>query len=165
MKLVRSLALGAVAVVMGCSAEAQDVGVGAQAVHAEGYGYEFEVDRLDAAASPAPGGGLLPGGRLSPEGIQQVVRENADALRACANEASGRIPSLSGKVVTSFFIDQDGSVSGAASTGEGVDDAALFGCMKGVFEGIAFPVSSGGKAKVIYPIELGGAAAKGGERG
>src|SRR5690606_39948346 len=91
-------------------------------------------------------------GRLPPEVIQKVVREQSHLLRACYVAGLEREPALTGRVVTRFVINREGAVSAA-----GVDDTSTLedqevrSCVTRVFLGLVFPKPEGGVVSVVYP--------------
>ncbi|WP_433932718.1 AgmX/PglI C-terminal domain-containing protein [Sorangium cellulosum] len=50
-------------------------------------------------------------GRLPPETIRAVVRDNFTSFRACYEKALAKDPKLEGRVAVRFLIDRDGSVA------------------------------------------------------
>ena len=94
-------------------------------------------------------------GRLPPEVIQKVIREQSHLLRACYVAGLEREPELTGRVVTRFVINREGAVSAA-----GVDDTSTLedqearSCVTRVFLGLVFPKPEGGVVSVVYPIQF-----------
>jgi hypothetical protein len=95
-------------------------------------------------------------GRLPPEVIQRIVRQNMGRFRYCYERALDRNPSLQGRVVTRFVIARDGSV--AFSTGEGPEsdlpDPGVLSCVARAFGALSFPQPEGGTVTVVYPLTL-----------
>src|SRR5689334_9657332 len=60
------------------------------------------------APDPPPRG--KPGGRLPPEVIQRIVRQNFGSFRLCYENSLRNCPNLQGRVAVRFVIDSDGSV-------------------------------------------------------
>ena len=66
--------------------------------------------------------------RLSPEVIQRTIRQNYPRIRKCYEYGLGHDTELSGRVVTRFVINNDGSVSDV-SEGEGSYDGSRTDCL------------------------------------
>ncbi len=91
-------------------------------------------------------------GRLPPEVIQRIVRQNFGRFRQCYVHATEKNPSLEGTVSVHFTITEDGSVSDAREEGSSLPDPAVRACVARAFTGLSFPQPEGGKVKVVYPI-------------
>jgi tetratricopeptide (TPR) repeat protein len=89
-------------------------------------------------------------GRLPPEVIQRIVRQNFGRFRFCYEQALRKNPELSGRISVRFMIGRDGSVSSASA--EGMPDAEMNACVARSFGGLAFPQPEGGVVTVVYPI-------------
>lgn len=100
------------------------------------------------------GGGTLVNGRLPPEAIQRVVRQNLGRFRACYERGLVRQPSLEGRVVARFLIVRDGSVGFAADGGSSLPDASVSACVVRAFAALSFPEPQGGTVLVEYPLSL-----------
>jgi beta-lactamase regulating signal transducer with metallopeptidase domain len=128
------------------------------------YGYQYATDPLSATAQAlAAAQGTPPagnGGRLPPESVQAVVRQNFGAFRTCYESGLQQNAKLAGTVAVQFVINQDGGVQGASvATGQGADSAAttlpdtnVVQCVVGGFGKLSFPPPQGGYVTVIYPI-------------
>lgn len=90
-------------------------------------------------------------GRLPPEVIQRIVRQNFGRMRACYQQALLRDPNLAGRISTRFLIGRDGSVATAASDGD-IQDPVFRGCVANAFMRLSFPQPEGGVVSVVYPI-------------
>ncbi|MBK6513779.1 MAG: FHA domain-containing protein [Polyangiaceae bacterium] len=90
-------------------------------------------------------------GRLPPEVIQRIVRQNFGRFRLCYENGLRNNPNLAGRVSVSFTIGRDGSV-GSVSGGGDLPDAGVIGCVTKGFYGLSFPQPEGGVVKVSYPI-------------
>lgn len=114
---------------------------------------EFTPDRSLTRTIRVAGGTVS--GRLPPEVIQKVIREQSHLLRACYVAGLEREPELTGRVVTRFVINREGAVSAA-----GVDDTSTLedqevrSCVTRVFLGLVFPKPEGGVVSVVYPIQF-----------
>jgi len=91
-------------------------------------------------------------GRIPPEVIQRVVRQNFGRFRLCYQNALRNNPNLSGRVAVRFVIGRDGAVGSAASGGSDLPDAAVVSCVVRAFYGLSFPSPDGGIVTVTYPI-------------
>lgn len=92
-------------------------------------------------------------GRLPPEVIQRIVRQNFGRFRLCYEKGLASDPKLAGTVATKFVIDTKGSVSGVtrdASTT--LTDAAVVTCVTSAFSSLSFPQPEGGIVTVVYPL-------------
>lgn len=90
-------------------------------------------------------------GRLPPEVIQRIVRQNFGRFRLCYESALKNNPNLQGRVVVSFVIGRDGTVSSVGGGGD-IPDAGVISCVAGQFRGLTFPQPEGGIVTVSYPI-------------
>ncbi len=91
-------------------------------------------------------------GRIPPEVIQRVVRQNFGRIRLCYENERRANPSLAGGVVVSFIIQSDGSIGTAAATGNNTGSTTLGTCVARAFRGLAFPRPETGVVQVTYPI-------------
>jgi hypothetical protein len=91
-------------------------------------------------------------GRLPPEAIQRIVRQNFGRFRACYETKLRQNPTLAGTVTTRFVIGRDGSVSSAAGGGSTMTDPDVTSCVVRAFYGVSFPQPEGGIVTVSYPI-------------
>ncbi len=91
-------------------------------------------------------------GRLPPEAVQRIVRQNFGRFRACYEDGLKRNPGLAGRVATRFVIGLDGSVVSSVDGGSDLPDAAVNACVNRAFQGISFPQPEGGIVTVVYPI-------------
>jgi hypothetical protein len=91
-------------------------------------------------------------GRLPPEVIQRVVRQNFGRFRHCYDQALTRNPNLQGRVAARFVIDRTGAVSNVTNGGSDLPDSNVVSCVLGAFYGLSFPAPDGGIVTVVYPI-------------
>ncbi len=105
-----------------------------------------------ARSSPRPvaGGGV--NGRLAPEIIQRVVRQNFGRFRACYEPALAVDPKLAGRVAVRFVIGRDGGVTGTADDGSSLPNPVVVACVLSGFRTLQFPAPEGGIVTVVYPI-------------
>jgi pSer/pThr/pTyr-binding forkhead associated (FHA) protein len=93
-------------------------------------------------------------GRLPPEVIQRIVRQNYGRFRMCYEQGLGRNPNLEGRVSARFVIGRDGAVSNASNGGSDLPDSGVVACVVSAFYGLSFPQPEGGIVTVVYPIML-----------
>jgi hypothetical protein len=91
-------------------------------------------------------------GRLPPEVIQRIVRQNYGRFRMCYEQGLARNPNLEGRVQVRFVIGRDGSVSNVANGGSDLPDSGVVGCVISAYYGLSFPQPEGGIVTVVYPI-------------
>jgi hypothetical protein len=93
-------------------------------------------------------------GRLPPEVIRRIVRQNYGRFRLCYEQGLGRNPNLEGRVTVRFVIGRDGAVSNVSNGGSDLPDSNVVGCVVKAFYGLSFPKPEGGIVTVSYPIML-----------
>jgi hypothetical protein len=93
-------------------------------------------------------------GRLPPEVIQRIVRQNYGRFRMCYEQGLSRNPNLEGRVSARFVIGRDGAVSNASNGGSDLPDSGVVSCVISAFYGLSFPQPEGGIVTVVYPIML-----------
>jgi len=91
-------------------------------------------------------------GRIPPEVIQRVVRQNYGRFKACYENGLRNNPSLAGRVAVRFIIGHDGDVSNAQNGGSDLPDAGVVSCVTKAFYGLSFPHPENGIVTVTYPI-------------
>ncbi len=91
-------------------------------------------------------------GRLPPEVIQRIVRQNYGRFRLCYEQGLARNPNLEGRVQVRFVIGRDGSVSNVGNGGSDIPDSAVVQCVIRNYYGLSFPQPEGGIVTVVYPI-------------
>jgi hypothetical protein len=96
--------------------------------------------------------GISVGGRLPPEVIQRIVRQNFGRFRACYEGALRTNPALQGRVGVKFIIDRSGAVALAADGGSDLPDRSVVQCVVSSFSSLSFPQPEGGQVTVVYPI-------------
>lgn len=97
-------------------------------------------------------GNTVVSGRLPPEIIQRVVRQNFGRFKACYEIGLRSNPSLAGRVAVRFVIGHDGAVGSAANGGSDLPDANVVSCVTRAFHGLSFPHPENGIVTVTYPI-------------
>ncbi len=91
-------------------------------------------------------------GRLPPEAVQRVVRDNFGRMRACYEAGLQRDPGLEGRIAVKFVIDREGAVAMASTEERSLPDGAVASCVQRAFHQMTFPRPEGGIVTVVYPI-------------
>jgi hypothetical protein len=92
-------------------------------------------------------------GKLPPEVIQRIVRQNFGRFRLCYENGLTKNPALAGRVSTKFLIGAGGAVVTAADGGSDLPDPGVVSCVVRAFYGLSFPEPPGGATvTVTYPI-------------
>lgn len=91
-------------------------------------------------------------GRLPPEVIQRIVRQNFGRFRLCYENGLRTNPNLQGRVAVKFVIDRGGAVSTASDGGSDLPDQGVVSCVVRNFGNLSFPQPEGGIVTVVYPI-------------
>jgi tetratricopeptide (TPR) repeat protein len=133
-------------------------GVGHGAGTGTGQGFGSGRGRLGGAHQVAAPrmreGATSVNGRLPPEVIQRIVRQNFGRFRLCYENGLRNNPNLQGRVAVKFVIDHTGAVSTSADGGSSLPDQGVVGCIVRGFGNLSFPEPEGGAVTVVYPIEL-----------
>ena len=80
-------------------------------------------------------------GRLPPEVIQRIVRQNYGRFRLCYENGLRNNPNLQGRVGVRFVIGRDGAVSNVSNGGSDMPDAAVVQCVVRAYYGLSFPAA------------------------
>ena len=91
-------------------------------------------------------------GRLPPEVIQRVVRQNFGRFRLCYENGIRGNPNLQGRVAVKFVIDRSGAVATALDGGSDLPDQSVVQCVVRGFTNLSFPQPDNGMVTVVYPI-------------
>jgi hypothetical protein len=91
-------------------------------------------------------------GRLPPEVIQRIVRQNFGRFRLCYESGLKNNPTLQGRVAVKFVIDRKGAVALTADGGSDLPDGGVVSCVVRGFGNLSFPEPEGGMVTVVYPI-------------
>lgn len=91
-------------------------------------------------------------GRIPPEVIQRIVRQNFGRFRMCYEQGLRHNPNLTGRVGVRFVIGRDGAVSNVSNGGSDLPDSSVVSCVLSSFYGISFPPPEGGIVAVTYPL-------------
>ncbi|APR78881.1 Hypothetical protein A7982_04228 [Minicystis rosea] len=118
-----------------------------------------EPPAASASASPRASAGatrLIPPhmvhGRLAPEIIQRVVRENFGRFRLCYENNLRNSPNLQGRVAVRFVIEVNGKVRKSENAGSDMPDSETVACVVKAFRELTFPPPDGGTVTVTYPV-------------
>ncbi len=97
-------------------------------------------------------GAAIVNGRLPPEVIQRIVRQNFGRFRMCYESGLKRDPTIEGKVAVRFVIDTNGEVSSVSDAGSTMPDKSIVSCVQRALGGLSFPMPEGGIVTVVFPI-------------
>jgi hypothetical protein len=95
-------------------------------------------------------------GRLPPEIVQRVVRQNFGRFKACYESGLRGNPGLQGRVAVRFVIGRAGEVENVANGGSDLPDQGVVSCVTRAFYGLSFPPPDSGIVTVTYPIVFSG---------
>lgn len=128
-------------------------GVGSTGGFGVGAGQGF-----GGAGAPVPKvrmGATSVSGRLPPEVIQRIVRQNFGRFRLCYENGLRSDPNLRGRVTAKFVIGKDGHVSSVTDGGSDMPDGATVSCVLRAFQSLVFPAPEGGGVVVVaYPLKF-----------
>ena len=118
-----------------------------------GVGYGKPGGGYHPKAPRAPReGAIVTNGRLPPEVIQRIVRQNAGRYIFCYQNALRNNPNLEGRVTVRFVIGRDGAVQVASDGGSDIPDAGVRQCVVSSFANLSFPQPDNGMVTVVYPL-------------
>ena len=133
------------------------VGHGASVV-GSGQGFGSGHGRLGGAHRTKPPqvrmGATQVSGRIPPEVIQRIVRQNFGRVRACYEEGLRVNPGTQGRVAVRFVIGRDGSVVQASAIDPGEVGPSVATCIARSMYALSFPAPDGGVVMVVYPFTL-----------
>ena len=113
-------------------------------------------DSLSTSAAPAQQTAISVKGRLPPEVVLRVVKQNLRTFGRCYDDALAHDPQLAGTLDVKFVIGKDGSVSGVARDARStVSDPAVVACVTAAFAKLSFPAPETGVVDVVCPLTLG----------
>lgn len=98
--------------------------------------------------------GTTVSGKLPPEVVQRIVRQNFGRFRMCYENGLKNNPTLAGRVAVRFVIGRDGAVASVGNGGSDLPDSSVVNCIVRSFSGLSFPAPDGGIVSVTYPISL-----------
>jgi hypothetical protein len=97
-------------------------------------------------------GAVTVNGRLPPEVIQRIVRQNFGRFRLCYQEGVRKNPSLQGRVAVKYTIGHDGSVTQTQDGGSDMPDQNVVQCVVRAFGNLSYPQPEGGIVTVVFPL-------------
>lgn len=147
----------------GCELGCQGVGLGYIGTYGHGsglgpgQGFGNHAGRLAKGYKPKGPPAVRVGptsvsGKLPPEVIQRIVRQNYGRFRMCYEQGLMRNPNLEGRVSIRFVIGRDGAVSNVGGGASDLPDSGVVSCVLSAFYGLSFPEPDGGVVTVVYPI-------------
>ncbi|MDP9149497.1 MAG: AgmX/PglI C-terminal domain-containing protein [Myxococcota bacterium] len=110
-----------------------------------GGGHQVKAPRIREGATSV-------NGRLPPEVIQRIVRQNFGRFRLCYENGMRNNPNLQGRVTVKFVIDRSGAVAMTADGGSDLPDQTVVQCVVRGFGNLSFPQPEGGMVTVVYPV-------------
>jgi hypothetical protein len=109
--------------------------------------------RLRCGGGVSGCGDVQVSGRLPPEIVQRVVRQNEGRFRACYEDGLRTNPALAGRITVRFAIDRTGAVPVATDDGgSDLPDGEVRRCVISAFTQLSFPAPEVGVVTVVYPI-------------
>lgn len=90
-------------------------------------------------------------GRLPPEVIQRIVRQQYGRFRQCAQQAP---PRAMLRVMAQFTIDEAGHIGRDTTVTTEPEEAAMNACITHRLAGVSFPQPEGGTVAVVYPLAI-----------
>jgi Ca-activated chloride channel family protein len=122
-----------------------------------GQGFGSGHGRLGGAHKSSPprvrAGAATVSGRLPPEVIQRIVRQNFGRFRLCYEAGLNSNPNLQGRVAVRFVIRADGEVNNVGNGGSDMPDSGVVSCVVRAFNGLSFPQPEDrGTVTVVFPI-------------
>jgi hypothetical protein len=147
-----SAGLGLSGVGEGGGGSAEGIGLGSAGGVGQGFGHGRLAGAHTARAPTIRAGATVVSGRLPPEVIQRIVRQNSGRFRACYEEGLRRDHTLTGRVAVRFMIDRSGSVAQTEDGGSDLPNQDVVTCVVRAFGGLSFPEPAGGLVTVVYPI-------------
>ncbi len=97
-------------------------------------------------------GAISVSGRLPPEVIRRIVRQQWGRFRLCYESGWRKNPNLIGRVGVRFVIGRDGAVSNVRNGGSDLPDASVIRCVMGQFNNMVFPQPEAGIVSITLPI-------------
>jgi tetratricopeptide (TPR) repeat protein len=121
-----------------------------------GQGFGSGHGRLGGSHRSAPpsvrAGALIVSGRLPPEVITRITRQNFGRFRICYENGLRNNPNLQGRVSVRYTIGRDGSMVSVANGGSDLPDGSVVSCVVRSFNGLSFPMPEAGIVNVVQPI-------------
>jgi hypothetical protein len=124
------------------------IGHGAGTGVGQGFGGSRPINRAPSLRT----GAVQVTGRLPPEVVQRIVRQNFGRFRLCYEQGLRTKPSLTGRVSTRFVIDRAGAVASATDAGSDLPSPTVVSCVVRAFSNLLFPQPEGGTVTVVFPV-------------
>ncbi len=122
----------------------------------DGQGFGSGSGRLGGSHRSRPPqvrmGATQVSGRLPPEVIQRIVRQNFGRFRLCYENGLRSAPNLAGTVSIQFSIGRGGDVANVRVGSSTMGDATVEQCIARSFGGLTFPEPESGTVSVTYPL-------------
>jgi len=93
-----------------------------------------------------------PRGRIPPEEIQKIVRQNFGRFKLCYTASLAHHPSSGGRTEPEFVIDVDGTIADIRMRSSTVADNDMNACLLRAMASLRFPPPEGGYVTVVYPL-------------
>lgn len=94
-------------------------------------------------------------GKLPPEVIRRIVRQNYGRFRLCYERGLSNDPKLEGGVTIAFVIGREGRVTAVRDAGSQLADATVVRCISQTFHQLTFPKPEDGKPITVkFPVRL-----------
>ena len=113
---------------------------------------EAQNEPPEAAVRTADLGQDSGNGALPKSAIQKVVKANIQQIQACYETQLAKKPSLAGKVIIQWIIDEEGAVTTAVTTDSTLNSSATEDCLVQLVSKWRFPKPDGGTVVVKYPF-------------
>lgn len=92
-------------------------------------------------------------GKLPPEVIKRIVRQNHGRFRLCYENGLRTNPKLEGRITVRFVISRSGDVATVSNAGSTMPSQPVITCVVNSFRTLSFPQPDGGGIVVVtYPI-------------
>ena len=91
-------------------------------------------------------------GKLPPEVIQRIVRQNFGRFRLCYENGLRTNPKLGGRITAKFTITSSGAVGKTADAGSDLPDKSVIACVVKGYANMSFPQPTSGEVIVTYGI-------------
>ncbi|MDI1443262.1 AgmX/PglI C-terminal domain-containing protein [Polyangium sp. 6x1] len=114
--------------------------------------YDEPPEPKGRGATQTRPGAMALSGRLPPEVVRRIIRQNFGRFRLCYENGLRNNPNLQGRVSVRFVIGADGAVSNVGNGGSDMPDGGVVSCIVRSFEGLSFPRPEGGIVTVVYPL-------------
>ncbi len=119
----------------------------------KGHGHMQGTHRVKGPVARTAGPPTI-SGRLPPQVIQRVVRQNHGRFRVCYERGLSANPALEGRVTVRFVIGRTGAVTNVANGGSSLPASDVVNCVVRAFYGLSFPAPEGGLVTVSYPLSF-----------